>query len=78
MQVHLDVVDLDPAVVDVAKNWFGCVEDERMKLYAQDGLKFITDKAKQGTYKRELSWRREKESAIQGRLYARLFETLIY
>ena len=65
MQVHIDVVDVDPAVVDVAKNWFGCVEDERMKLYAQDGLKFITDKAKQGTFERNC-WEGE-ESEIRGR-----------
>ncbi|XP_072016600.1 eEF1A lysine and N-terminal methyltransferase-like [Amphiura filiformis] len=48
-KVYLDVVDIDPAIVDVAKNWFGCVEDERMTLHAEDGIKFIADKAKQDT-----------------------------
>jgi spermidine synthase len=39
--MKIDVVDIDPAVVDVAKRFFGFKEDENMKVYVDDGRKFI-------------------------------------
>jgi spermidine synthase len=39
--MHLDVVDIDPVVVQVAKDFFGFREDDRMRAYAEDGRKFI-------------------------------------
>jgi spermidine synthase len=42
-QMKIDVVDLDPEVINVAKNYFGFKEDDNMKAYAKDGRKFIED-----------------------------------
>lgn len=39
----IDVVDIDPDVVAVAKAYFGFREDERMHAHAMDGRKFIED-----------------------------------
>ncbi|MCY2991483.1 MAG: fused MFS/spermidine synthase [Planctomycetota bacterium] len=39
--MHLDVVDIDPVVVQVAKEFFGFREDDRLRAYAEDGRKFI-------------------------------------
>lgn len=36
-QTTIDNVELDPDVVAVAKQYFGLVEDERLKVYAADG-----------------------------------------
>nr|XP_002732920.2 PREDICTED: methyltransferase-like protein 13-like [Saccoglossus kowalevskii] len=47
--ISVDVVELDSAIVEVATKWFGFVEDERMKIYVGDGLKFIENKALQGS-----------------------------
>lgn len=35
------MVELDPDIVDVAKNWFSLVSDDRMKVHICDGLDFI-------------------------------------
>jgi spermidine synthase len=40
-KMKIDVVDLDPDVIDVAKKYFDFKEDENMKAYAEDGRKFI-------------------------------------
>lgn len=40
---HIDVVDIDPDVVKVAKKYFGFREDEKMKAHVADGRKFIED-----------------------------------
>jgi spermidine synthase len=45
----IDVAEIDPEVVDVAKKFFGFVEDERMRAYVGDGRQFI-EKAPQGDY----------------------------
>lgn len=37
----IDVVDIDPEVVDVAKRFFGFREDELMKAHVDDGRRFI-------------------------------------
>ena len=39
--MNLDVVDIDPIVVQVAKEFFGFREDDRLRAYAEDGRKFI-------------------------------------
>ncbi|XP_072176738.1 eEF1A lysine and N-terminal methyltransferase-like [Diadema setosum] len=44
-QLELDVVELDPALKDIAKSWFGLVEDERLRVHIQDGLEFIKNQA---------------------------------
>jgi spermidine synthase len=38
---HIDVVDIDPLVVDVARRFFGFKEDRQMKAHVGDGRKFI-------------------------------------
>lgn len=40
-QLQIDVVDIDPDVVVVAKQYFGFQEDERLKAYVDDGRRFI-------------------------------------
>jgi spermidine synthase len=37
----IDIVEIDPEVVDVAKKFFGFREDERMRAYVADGRRFI-------------------------------------
>jgi spermidine synthase len=37
----IDVAEIDPAVVDVAKQYFGFREDERMRAHVGDGRQFI-------------------------------------
>jgi spermidine synthase len=41
--LKIDVVDIDPDVIDVAKTYFGFREDDNMKVYAKDGRKFIEE-----------------------------------
>lgn len=40
-QTGIDVVDIDPEVVDVAKRFFGFREDATMRAYVEDGRRFI-------------------------------------
>lgn len=40
-QVRVDVVELDPAVVQVAGRYFGVPQDHRLRLFAQDGRLFV-------------------------------------
>ncbi len=42
-RAHIDCVEIDPAVIDVAKRFFDFREDDRLKAYAADGRKFIED-----------------------------------
>jgi len=39
----IDVAEIDPDVVDVAKKFFGFREDERMRVHVGDGRAFIED-----------------------------------
>ncbi|NMO19449.1 fused MFS/spermidine synthase [Pyxidicoccus fallax] len=38
---HIDVVDIDPDVVKVAKEYFGFREDERLRAHVADGRGFV-------------------------------------
>ncbi|MCE9667681.1 fused MFS/spermidine synthase [Myxococcus stipitatus] len=40
-RAHIDVVDIDPVVVDVARRYFGFHEDARMAAHVADGRAFI-------------------------------------
>jgi spermidine synthase len=42
-KMQIDIVDIDPAVVEVAKKYFGFKEDDNMKAYVKDGRKFIEE-----------------------------------
>jgi spermidine synthase len=43
-QTQIDVVDIDPVVVEVAKQFFGFREDATLKAYVQDGRQFIEER----------------------------------
>src|ERR1700693_3245586 len=45
----IDVAEIDPDVVDVAKKVFGFIEDERMRAHVGDGRQFI-ENARQADY----------------------------
>jgi spermidine synthase len=40
-ELAIDVVEIDPGVVEVAKSHFGFIEDARMRAYVEDGRRFI-------------------------------------
>lgn len=40
-QMNIDVVEIDPAVVAVARRFFGVPQDARLRLFAQDGRLFV-------------------------------------
>lgn len=40
-QMQVDVVELDPAVVHVARRYFGVPQDQRLRVVAQDGRLFV-------------------------------------
>lgn len=48
LQVTLTAVELDPSMVEVAKEWFGFVPDSRLKVEVGDGLDYIAKKAEEG------------------------------
>ena len=41
--LHIDVVDIDPEVVKVARRFFGLKEDARLKVHVADGRRFIEE-----------------------------------
>jgi len=43
-QTRIDAVDIDPVVVEVAKQFFGFREDATLKAYVQDGRQFIEER----------------------------------
>lgn len=45
-RIYTTVVELDPDIVDVAKNWFGFQESERMTLTVGDGLEVLKENSK--------------------------------
>ena len=43
---HIDVVDIDPEVVKVARRFFGLKEDPRLRVHVADGRRFIEASAR--------------------------------
>lgn len=41
------MVELDGAMLQVATEWFGLQLDERLKVFVDDGIKFIEEKSKE-------------------------------
>jgi spermidine synthase len=39
--VSIDVVEIDPKVVEVAEKWFSLQQDERLRVFVEDGRMFI-------------------------------------
>lgn len=47
-EMEIDVVELDPVVVEVARTWFGVEEGARLRLEVADGRTFVEDAARRG------------------------------
>ena len=47
-QCNIDAVEIDECIANVAKDWFGLKEDDRLRIHIADGLKYIDDAAKAG------------------------------
>ncbi|XP_075038561.1 eEF1A lysine and N-terminal methyltransferase isoform X2 [Mixophyes fleayi] len=45
---QVEAIEIDPSVLDVACQWFGFLQDERMKVHIADGLVHINDLADKG------------------------------
>ena len=45
-QLDIDVVEIDPVVVDAARQWFGLTPNERLRVHVQDGRMFIHNSKK--------------------------------
>ncbi|KAF7837007.1 methyltransferase-like protein 13 [Senna tora] len=41
--MHIEAVELDPIIVDVARGYFSFAEDERLKVHVADGIQFVSD-----------------------------------
>ena len=39
--MSIEAVELDPAVVDVATNWFDLQPDEKLVVHVADGIEFV-------------------------------------
>jgi len=45
-QTRIDVVDIDPVVLEAARKFFGFREDAALRAYVQDGRRFIEERPK--------------------------------
>ncbi|XP_054805019.1 uncharacterized protein LOC129308061 isoform X2 [Prosopis cineraria] len=41
--MHIEAVELDPVIVDIARGYFNFAEDERLQVHVADGIQFVTD-----------------------------------
>ncbi|KAL8042373.1 hypothetical protein ABFX02_09G046200 [Erythranthe guttata] len=48
--LHIEVVEIDPVVLNIARDYFGFREDEHLKVHIADAMKFVSNKA---TFKAE-------------------------
>lgn len=48
--VQVEVLELDPAVQEVAKTWFGFQTDDRLKVIVGDGLEHISTLESEGKF----------------------------
>lgn len=46
----VEVVELDPTILEVAQNWFGFQTDDRLKVTLGDGLEHINKLESQGQW----------------------------
>ncbi|KAJ3675714.1 hypothetical protein LUZ60_004756 [Juncus effusus] len=51
--LQIEVAELDPVVVDLAKKHFGFLEDQQMKVHVGDGIKYLRDITASGTHNKE-------------------------
>ncbi|XP_060630351.2 eEF1A lysine and N-terminal methyltransferase [Anolis sagrei] len=45
LQCCIDVVEIDPAMLEVATHWFGFSQDDRLKVHIADGLAYVASLA---------------------------------
>ncbi|OIW19191.1 hypothetical protein TanjilG_04934 [Lupinus angustifolius] len=43
--LEIEAVELDPTIVDIARDHFSFVEDKRLKVHIADGIQFVTEAA---------------------------------
>ncbi|XP_024026102.1 methyltransferase-like protein 13 [Morus notabilis] len=41
--LHIEVVELDPVILNLARDYFGFTEDEHLQVHIADGIKFIRE-----------------------------------
>lgn len=49
-KLHIDAVDIDSTVIDIAQKYFGLRTGPTLKVHCADGLKYIEDLAVSGRY----------------------------
>ncbi|XP_072504730.1 eEF1A lysine and N-terminal methyltransferase isoform X2 [Notamacropus eugenii] len=49
LKSHVDAVEIDPSMLEVATRWFGFTQSDRMKVHIADGLDYITNLAREGS-----------------------------
>ncbi|XP_020826158.1 eEF1A lysine and N-terminal methyltransferase isoform X1 [Phascolarctos cinereus] len=47
LKSHVDAVEIDPSMLEVATRWFGFTQSDRMKVHIADGLDYITNLARE-------------------------------
>lgn len=47
--VNITAVDIDPSMLTVASDYFGLVQDSRLKVVIDDGINFLKKAVKNGT-----------------------------
>jgi hypothetical protein len=47
-QIVLHAVEKDPEIVNAAKKWFDCVEDDRLRFFTEDEQEFIEQASTKG------------------------------
>jgi spermidine synthase len=47
-QISQEVVDIDGAMVDISRKWFGLGDASSLQIHVDDGLKFIRQLAHNG------------------------------
>lgn len=47
--LKIDAIEIDPAIVKVATEWFGLVPDENLRIHVADGIDFVKEAEKKDT-----------------------------
>lgn len=50
-QINLSVVDIDEAIVKIATDWFGFVQDELLTVHVSDGIELVKKEVENGKKK---------------------------
>lgn len=52
--INITAVDIDPSMLTVATDYFGLVQDNRLKVVIDDGIKFLKKAVKNGIFLRSV------------------------